>query len=498
MLPPSGSPGSHSPVGVDRSNNRMIPSSPDHHRHHLSTEKIDPHSLSILSTSNPSMRAFDHELDIVDQPSIATGCPTSLDLQSQFDRLRNVPSFECSTEHFISPEAHSDIHHDLHITDNVFASDPNSTLALEISHGQVEGIRRRHISPGNPAQLHIDRNSFSESEGEELVECGVSHTHPSNPFVYSNSSSVLHVRNSLPASNAQPNYIRRDESVYVGPHITLKNEPNSNFVHRGQPTNGTSGRLSSEYLPRVHEVVAANSQMRYPSYDSGAIDPPLQHEGQRQSVSGYLPQGMVNYQPRSHYMHSHHSMSANQVLGITDNFNSPRTEEVHRGQISPLNGISASGKVLYPPPPLNNPMIGSSGIGGIPASVPGPPPPRCFPHQQNVIDKYLDFPADVEQDLKYVGIYDDITDKKVDVGVGRLIRVWSDDRNRLYYDCICKKRKPIKNLKAIASHAKRHNTDSTSMEVYTCDKCGRVFAHYLGLNSHQRVHRMQEQHPVLR
>jgi hypothetical protein len=92
-------------------------------------------------------------------------------------------------------------------------------------------------------------------------------------------------------------------------------------------------------------------------------------------------------------------------------------------------------------------------------------------------------------DLVYIGLYENVAKPKRFESAGRFIRVWSDNRNHLFYDCICGKRKPIKNLKAMVSHCERHKDDQSSMDSYSCEFCGRKFQHYLGLNSHRRVHK---------
>jgi hypothetical protein len=69
-----------------------------------------------------------------------------------------------------------------------------------------------------------------------------------------------------------------------------------------------------------------------------------------------------------------------------------------------------------------------------------------------------------------------------------LIRVWKDTTNgQTFYDCVCGRRKPLKNLKAIFQHTNKHA--EKEQRTYHCPKCDRVFAHYLGLNSHQRTHK---------
>eukprot|EP00475_Leptophrys_vorax_P041392 TRINITY_DN7800_c0_g1_i4.p2 TRINITY_DN7800_c0_g1~~TRINITY_DN7800_c0_g1_i4.p2 ORF type:complete len:461 (+),score=96.62 TRINITY_DN7800_c0_g1_i4:507-1889(+) len=92
-------------------------------------------------------------------------------------------------------------------------------------------------------------------------------------------------------------------------------------------------------------------------------------------------------------------------------------------------------------------------------------------------------------ELIFVGIYDDVVTNKRAEALGGMIRVWNDARKHLYYDCVCRKRKPIKNLKAMISHAHRHQEENKKDESFICEICGRQFAHYLGLNSHQRVHK---------
>lgn len=68
-----------------------------------------------------------------------------------------------------------------------------------------------------------------------------------------------------------------------------------------------------------------------------------------------------------------------------------------------------------------------------------------------------------------------------------MVRVWVDDKYRPFYDCSCGKRKPMQDLKRILKHVETHNVTG-----YPCNLCGRVFAHHLGRNSHQKVHKQDE------
>jgi hypothetical protein len=128
-----------------------------------------------------------------------------------------------------------------------------------------------------------------------------------------------------------------------------------------------------------------------------------------------------------------------------------------------------------------------------PTPMIGPAQNRASPVPNSVYT----FESGVHQDpidLVYIGIYDDVVTNKRPEALGDIIRVWNDSRKHLYYDCVCKKRKPIKNLKAMIAHANRHKRDS-EQESFTCDICGRVFEHILGLNSHQRVHKPSSEQP---
>jgi hypothetical protein len=64
------------------------------------------------------------------------------------------------------------------------------------------------------------------------------------------------------------------------------------------------------------------------------------------------------------------------------------------------------------------------------------------------------------------------------------IRVWKNDRNQIFYDCLCGKRVPIQHLKKIKHHAESHDVNQ-----YVCDTCGREFDHYLKRNAHQKTHK---------
>eukprot|EP00475_Leptophrys_vorax_P037624 TRINITY_DN650_c0_g1_i14.p1 TRINITY_DN650_c0_g1~~TRINITY_DN650_c0_g1_i14.p1 ORF type:complete len:716 (+),score=101.82 TRINITY_DN650_c0_g1_i14:2690-4837(+) len=89
--------------------------------------------------------------------------------------------------------------------------------------------------------------------------------------------------------------------------------------------------------------------------------------------------------------------------------------------------------------------------------------------------------------LTYIGLYEEVFDVNEEIPEG-MVRVWMDPESHYHYDCSCGKRKAIRNLKAIQHHVQRHNVTKKSGR-YPCDKCERVFTHYLGLNSHQRTHK---------
>jgi hypothetical protein len=108
--------------------------------------------------------------------------------------------------------------------------------------------------------------------------------------------------------------------------------------------------------------------------------------------------------------------------------------------------------------------------------LPGPPEHNSIP-----------FVTLQEEALEYIGLYEEVFDLTEDIPEG-MIRVWTDGDSHYHYDCTCGKRKPIRNLKAIQHHVSRHNISRRSGR-YPCDKCERVFSHYLGLNSHQRTHK---------
>eukprot|EP00475_Leptophrys_vorax_P002051 TRINITY_DN1116_c0_g1_i1.p1 TRINITY_DN1116_c0_g1~~TRINITY_DN1116_c0_g1_i1.p1 ORF type:complete len:245 (+),score=41.13 TRINITY_DN1116_c0_g1_i1:367-1101(+) len=64
------------------------------------------------------------------------------------------------------------------------------------------------------------------------------------------------------------------------------------------------------------------------------------------------------------------------------------------------------------------------------------------------------------------------------------IRVWTDARGRLFYDCSCGHRKAVQDLKKIQKHAERHQ-----ILFHECGICGKRFDRPLQLNAHKRVHR---------
>lgn len=64
------------------------------------------------------------------------------------------------------------------------------------------------------------------------------------------------------------------------------------------------------------------------------------------------------------------------------------------------------------------------------------------------------------------------------------IRVWKNERNQIFYDCMCGRRVPIQHLKKIKHHAESHDVN-----LYICDTCGREFDHYLKRNAHQKTHK---------
>jgi hypothetical protein len=111
-------------------------------------------------------------------------------------------------------------------------------------------------------------------------------------------------------------------------------------------------------------------------------------------------------------------------------------------------------------------------------------------------------PGNLNQALgfKYIGIYAEIykmnesnANSEPSYTQACYIRVWSDILNKQsYYDCICGRRKPLRNLKAIIRHTSTHM--EIANKVFKCPKCSRVFSHYLGLNSHQRTHKEIDPH----
>eukprot|EP00475_Leptophrys_vorax_P037621 TRINITY_DN650_c0_g1_i10.p1 TRINITY_DN650_c0_g1~~TRINITY_DN650_c0_g1_i10.p1 ORF type:complete len:310 (+),score=45.80 TRINITY_DN650_c0_g1_i10:1477-2406(+) len=115
-----------------------------------------------------------------------------------------------------------------------------------------------------------------------------------------------------------------------------------------------------------------------------------------------------------------------------------------------------------------------------------PPPPTA---QKQVIEPDVPFMGAHEAtSLDYIGLYEEVFDLSDDIPPGA-VRVWRNAEDHYYYDCSCGKRKAIRNLKAILHHVIRHTSLQNKGLRYPCDKCERVFTHYLGLNSHQRTHK---------
>lgn len=83
------------------------------------------------------------------------------------------------------------------------------------------------------------------------------------------------------------------------------------------------------------------------------------------------------------------------------------------------------------------------------------------------------------RDFKVNETHDETTLKRV--------RVWVDDEKKIFFDCFCERRKPTQDLRKILKHTSSHDVTE-----YTCETCGRIFKHHLGLNSHQRIHKKDE------
>jgi hypothetical protein len=67
------------------------------------------------------------------------------------------------------------------------------------------------------------------------------------------------------------------------------------------------------------------------------------------------------------------------------------------------------------------------------------------------------------------------------------IRVWVNDRNMVFYDCHCGKRKPLQDLGKIKRHAESHEKND-----HRCAICDRTFDHHLQLNAHKKAHKQQD------
>jgi hypothetical protein len=451
----------------------LHPASPTlhHHRHrHMSLEDsilassperhhIEHHAGEILSFGGSSSSsanlsgAFDPssiphlDLEMVDQPSIATSCPSGLDLQARVDLTTHmtVPDFEIRKSRVVDQF--------LEMEDSVFDRHPHEHERMEGRHNSL--LEFNSSIPQSADRLEVPAQSYSDSEGDVIVDCGVRE----NPSVFM-----------VPFEpKPQPHYASHGESSYHHhPPLSLNERKPGYPKHSNEQVHEAEVVMALDVSQNV-EGVYSNSVPVKPEY---ANHSPRQynhnhmHHGAGHN-SQYPPQYGYGYQQRH-----------NQVLPAT----------VISG---PHGDHYASNGIAPPPPPtLAAQVVGSAPIG----SAYHHPSMNAISIPSAEQGGFIDLPGDFDRmDLRYIGIYDDVVKKPLDDDVGKLIRVWSGERNRLYYDCMCKKRKPIKNLKAIASHAKRHKQDTTSMEVYTCDKCGRVFAHYLGLNSHQRVHRIQGQ-----
>eukprot|EP00475_Leptophrys_vorax_P038187 TRINITY_DN6686_c0_g2_i1.p1 TRINITY_DN6686_c0_g2~~TRINITY_DN6686_c0_g2_i1.p1 ORF type:complete len:461 (+),score=84.25 TRINITY_DN6686_c0_g2_i1:322-1704(+) len=118
--------------------------------------------------------------------------------------------------------------------------------------------------------------------------------------------------------------------------------------------------------------------------------------------------------------------------------------------------------------------------------VPGPNVPMNYAHAAQIISPELS--------LEYLGLYshhhthEDISKAGMTREHAEFIRMWRDVKTlQHYYDCACGRRKPLRSVKAILQHTMKHM--ETTKKSYKCPKCDRVFAHYLGLNSHQRTHK---------
>jgi hypothetical protein len=120
------------------------------------------------------------------------------------------------------------------------------------------------------------------------------------------------------------------------------------------------------------------------------------------------------------------------------------------------------------------------------APVPGPNVPMNYAHAAQIISPELS--------LEYLGLYsqhhshEDVSKAGMTREHADFIRMWRDVKTlQHYYDCACGRRKPLRSVKAILQHTMKHM--ETTKKSYKCPKCDRVFAHYLGLNSHQRTHK---------
>jgi hypothetical protein len=122
--------------------------------------------------------------------------------------------------------------------------------------------------------------------------------------------------------------------------------------------------------------------------------------------------------------------------------------------------------------------------------APAPPVPESNMMHQGM-SSGMNFMANpMMQNLRYSGLLSEVMPDTAVDPISARIRVWLDAENKLYYDCFCGKRKPIRNLKGIKHHCARHDH-----QVFQCEKCDRVFTHYLGLNSHRKAHREEEPIP---
>jgi hypothetical protein len=256
--------------------------------------------------------------------------------------------------------------------------------------------------------------------------------------------------------------------------VTAEDSPLPNGTNNGLPSLPSS--LSFPAFPTQPNLLWAGQNSSWPR--------------SAQFAAGY-PSPYLFQDPRDSFLHWNPSAaysSARSLAQALTKSPSASNENLLSEKSSSSTSLSAEvspapGKMQLTPTSVERKNI------NLPMSetpVPGPNMPMNYAHAAQIISPELS--------LEYLGLYSQHhTHEDIDkAGMTRehadFIRMWRDVKTlQHYYDCACGRRKPLRSVKAILQHTMKHM--DTTKKSYKCPKCDRVFAHYLGLNSHQRTHK---------